>query len=213
MKSLLLVANFKSHKTVSEAKTWSQEFEKNFKPAPGKEVVVCPSFTALAAFSDTSFKLGAQDISPFDEGAFTGEINGIQLKEFAEYVLIGHSERRENFKEEDEVLRAKVSQAVKEGLKVIFFVQNALQIVPEGVEVIVYEPTFAIGTGVAEMPENATDIAEKIKDKNPNVKILYGGSVTPQNIKEFTELTLIDGVVVGGASLDAKEFAKLIELA
>lgn len=211
MKSLLLVANFKSNKTVSEAKTWLGEFSEDFSPGPEKEIIICPSFTALSALSERNqaIKLGAQDISPFPEGAYTGEVNNMQIKEFADYVLIGHSERRENFNEDENLLKKKVEEALKVELKVIFCVQDKEQNIPQGVEIIAYEPVSAIGTGNPATPENAQMVSSELKKKVPGAVVLYGGSVTPENIRDFTQKPDIHGVLVGGASLDAKEFAKI----
>jgi triosephosphate isomerase (TIM) len=217
MKSLLLVANFKSNKTSAEAKTWIEEFSNNFKPNDSCEVVVCPSFTSLLFLKqyineqNLPIKLGAQDVSSFSEGAYTGEVNAKQVKELADFVIIGHSERRNNFGENDEILENKVSQAMANGLKVIFCVQDQNQEIPQGVEIVAYEPIFAIGTGNADSPENTQFVARELKKRAP--KVLYGGSVNEENIREFTSLPEVDGVLVGGASLDAKEFSKLVESA
>jgi triosephosphate isomerase len=219
MSKCLIVANLKSYKNENEAKTWLENFkqitELNLN-LEEKEVIICPSFTQLFSFfsyfsiHNIKAKLGAQDISPFDEGAFTGEVNAKQVKDFAEFVLIGHSERRQNFNESEDMLVKKVSVAIQYGLNPIFLIQNQDDLIPQGVQVVAYEPIFAIGTGTADTPENADAVAAVIKAKN-KVQVLYGGSVTSDNIKSFTSRTNIDGVLVGGASLEAKEFIKIIQ--
>ena len=219
MNKLLLVANLKSYKSENEAKEWLENFIKikesgqNF---DNKEIVICPPFTLLSLFSSyisnnsLPVKIGAQNVSPFDEGAYTGEVNAKQIKDFAEFVLIGHSERRNNFNETDELLSKKVEVSLKYGLKPIFLVQTSNNLIPQGVEIVAYEPIFAIGTNTPDTPENAEKEAALIKAKN-NYQVLYGGSVTSKNVAGFTRTENIKGVLVGGASLDCQEFIKIIQ--
>lgn len=219
MNKLLIVANLKSYKTQIEAKEWLENFKKIRELGQNlgnKEIVVCPSFTLLSIFSSYVFdnslsvKIGAQNVSAFDEGAYTGEVNAKQIKDFAEYVLIGHSERRNNFNETDDILSKKVELSLGYGLKPIFLVSSNDNLIPQGVEIVAYEPVFAIGSSAPDTPENADKTASLIKEKN-NYQILYGGSVTSDNVKSFTEETNLTGVLVGGASLEAEEFIKIIQ--
>jgi triosephosphate isomerase len=214
MKKLFLVANWKSNKTSVEAEEWLQKIQSSNE----KEVIICPPFTLLAtmrSFVDDKnlpIKLGGQNVSPFDAGAYTGEINAKQIKEFAEYVIIGHSERRNNFGETDEVLSTKVKRAIAAGLTPIFCIQNETTRVPEDATLVAYEPPTAIGTGNADTPGNADRVAKIVKEKYPYVtSILYGGSVTQDNIHSFVEMENISGVLVGGASLDPLKFTALIK--
>lgn len=219
MKKLFIIANWKSNKTASEAKEWLQEFQiSNVKSQiSNKEIIICPPFTLLPILKSSIInlkspvKLGAQDISPFDEGAYTGEVNGRQIKEFADYVIIGHSERRTHLKETDEILVRKVEMARKYSLTPIFCVQGESTSVPSGIEIVAYEPVFAIGSGNPDTPENANTVSDSIKQKTQVQYVLYGGSVTSQNVSQFSQQPHIDGVLVGGASLDADEFAKIIQ--
>lgn len=214
MDPLLIVANLKSNKTEEEAKTWAEELNKA--SIQNKEIVVCPSFIHLSTVRkilSPGIKLGAQDISIFDEGPYTGEVNGKQLKEFVSYVLIGHSERRESFKEDQVTLEKKVNQAIKFGITPIFCVQDENTEIPENVKIVAYEPVFAIGSGNPDTPENAKNVADSIRKKNPNLKVLYGGSLNSENVRSFTNTQSIRGVLVGGASLDINEFTKIIEKA
>ncbi len=220
MKKLLIVANLKSYKTEDEAKEWLKVFEKikdSDEDLSGKEIVICPSFTLLSLFhscildNNLPVKVGAQNVSPFDEGAYTGEVNAKQIKDFTELVLVGHSERRKNFNETDTELIKKVELSLEYGLKPVFLVQGSDNLIPQGIEIIAYEPIFAIGTGTPDTPENANQIASAIKSKNNTYQILYGGSVTSENVKSFTSMPNINGVLVGGASLDAEEFIKIIQ--
>lgn len=182
-----------------------------------KEVVVCPSFICLSAMKgiigeqNLPIKLGAQNISPFAEGAFTGEVNGKQIKELADYVIVGHSERRKNFGETDEVLFEKYRLAKENGLMVIYCVQGKETKVPAGVEIVAYEPVNAIGTGNPDTPENAESVGAYFKGNFKVQTILYGGSATASNVMGFTKMPNLDGVLVGKASLDPLEFLQIIK--
>jgi triosephosphate isomerase len=219
MNKCLIVANLKSYQNETEAKNWLESFQKIKElnlDLTQKEIVICPAFTELFSFfsffssNNITVRLGAQNVSPFDEGPYTGEVNAKQVKDFAEYVLIGHSERRQNFAETDDMLIKKVAMALKYGLNPIFLVQTQGELVPQDVQVVAYEPVAAIGTGTPDTPENADAVAAVIKSKN-NVQVLYGGSVTAENVKSFTAKANIDGVIIGGASLDAEELIKIIQ--
>ena len=217
MKKLFIVGNWKSNKTESEASDWLQGFKIQDLGFKNKEIIICPPFTLLSILK-TSIKLGAQDISPFDEGAYTGEINGKQIKEFADYVIIGHSERRKNFGEDESIIEKKIEQADKYGLIPIICVSDInqakkLKTLNSQLStlnfLVAYEPIFAIGSGTTDTPENAETMAKKIKEII-NVPVLYGGSVNAENVKSFTTMEDINGVLVGGASLDPQVFASLI---
>lgn len=228
----LIVANFKMHSP--DIKAWA-----NFKALKGAETVVCPSFPYFALFGGKrEFKLGAQDVfweNARSGGAYTGEMSAQMLKDFgAEYVIIGHSERR-MLGEGDAVINKKVKTALASGLKVILCVGESKEVRKSGLlaskrfisqqlraalsEVkkksienisVAYEPIWAIGTGLADKPEDAVNMAVFIK-KLLFVRVLYGGSVTSKNAGKFLKNKEIDGVLVGGASLDPKEFKKIIE--
>lgn len=212
MKKLFIIANWKSNKTESEAREWLSVLQNSFSKSEEKNIIVLPSFTVLPLFKDSDIEVGAQDISPFEQGAYTGEVNGRQIREFAGYVLIGHSERRQNFGDTEDILAKKVSEAIKNGLKVIYCIQEAQALIPDGIEIVAYEPVSAIGTGNPDTPDNANEIAKSIKQKLSKVQyVLYGGSVTSENVASFTNMDSLDGVLVGGASLDAQEFLKIIK--
>lgn len=217
MDRVILVANLKSHKTESEAKIWLEELKKLDKSFFFRhEIIVSVPFTLLDFFKRSiheeklKISLAAENISEFDEGPYTGEVNAKQIKEFADFVLIGHSERRTNFNESNEVLLKKVQMANKYNLVPIFIIQNPTDLIPQGVELVAYEPISAIGSGNPESSEKAEEIALEIKQKG-NYSVLYGGSVNAGNVKEFTVKENIDGVLVGSASLDAQEFIKIIQ--
>ncbi len=213
MKKTLIVANWKSNMTEFEANEWFQKMSN----IPQKEVIICPPFTLLRTTAlaiknrNLEFKIGAQDISYFDEGAYTGEINGKQIKEFADYVIVGHSERRQNFSENDEMLFKKVELAKKYNLIPIFCTQGKETKIPSGIDIVAYEPIDAIGTGHPETPENAEEVSYFFKNKYSIQNILYGGSVSVSNVGSFTQLSNIDGVLVGKESLDPMKFLEIIK--
>ncbi len=204
MKNVLVVGNWKSNKTNAEAKDWLAKFSGTY-----HNVVLCVPFTLLPIIKGP-FQLGAQDVSPFDEGAYTGEVSARQIKEFADWVIIGHSERRKLFGESDDVLARKVTLAKSAGLKVIYCVPDAGTGVPMGVDVVAYEPVWAIGTGKTDSPQGAGQVITDIKAKTQVGSVIYGGSVTPDNVASFVREPAIDGVLPGGASLDPIKFSDLI---
>lgn len=215
MKKIFIVANWKSNKTESEAKEWLTRFKIN-DPSSDKEIIICPSFTLLPILKSyilnhkSSIKLGTQDISLFEEGSYTGEVNGKQIKEFADYVIIGHSERRKNLNESDKMLEKKVLMAKKYKLNPIFCIQSEKTKIPKDVEIVSYEPIFAIGTGYPDTPESAENISKSVKDNSGIATVLYGGSVTSENVSSFTKMQNVSGVLVGKASLDPVEFMHIL---
>lgn len=220
MKKLFLVANWKSNLGRNETVAWFEtcaQSKEHITTHPEKVIIVCPPFLLLPRAKQSQqekelpLALGAQNISPYAEGAYTGEITAKQVKEFADYCIIGHSERRQLFAESNELLEKKVALALEYGLTPIFCVQGKDTPVPQGVTIVAYEPITAIGTGIPDTPENADEVATALRHANPEVSfVLYGGSVKPENVGTFTAKEHIDGVLVGGASLKAEIFSQLI---
>ena len=218
MKPLVIAGNWKSNKTSEEAMEWLQNFQfsiSNFQ-LQNTSIILCASFTLLYPLKEEIKKqslplvLGAQDASAHPEGAYTGAVSVRQVKELADWVIIGHSERRKYFGEIDEILAKKVEQAKLANLKIIYCVPDEQAVVPKGVDAVAYEPVWAIGTGKTDTPENANTAIASLKQKFSISRVLYGGSVTPENAASFVAQPAIDGVLVGGASLDALIFAALI---
>lgn len=215
-KKLFIAGNWKSNKTLSDAKAWVEQFED---VTSDITVVLCVPFTLLSYFHDVlissgrHIELGAQNISPYENGAYTGEVSASQVREFAQWVIIGHSERRKHFGETDAILAQKVTRAVEAGLHVIYCVPDEHTSVPDGVQVVAYEPVWAIGTGKTDTPENANNVIQKIKQTHNVSTCIYGGSVTEGNVQGFVTMGAIDGVLPGGASLDPKKFQALISAA
>ena len=210
----LIVANHKANLDNSDFDIWIHTVGPKASEFQGT-VIICPSAPflgeawLLAQSQSWKYQLGAQDISKFDVGAYTGETAASQLFDICSYVIIGHSERRKNFDETDEVLEQKVQMVKKANLKTIFCVQDQDTKIPEGVEIVAYEPIFAIGTGNPDTPGNAMDVAKKIKAKG-DYTVLYGGSVKRENVKNFIETGVIDGVLIGAASLNAQGFIDIL---
>lgn len=241
----MIAGNWKMHKTVSEAVELAEDIvmETN---GTLNEVVIFPPFTALETVADAidgkHVGYGAQDLHWEDKGAFTGAVSGAMIADIcAEYVLVGHSERRTIFSENEKIVASKIIAAYRNGLKPMLCVgenlaereagktarkinmqlKSALRaITAEDAEnlVVAYEPIWAIGSGKAATPEDALEVCTLIREKigkifTPDiarkVRILYGGSVNEKNAATFN-LSGIDGVLVGGASLKADTFAAIV---
>lgn len=218
MKKVLIAGNWKSNKGITEAQDWLRQFKlqtSNLKLETTRVVLFAP-YTLLYALKQEidhlhlPIELGAQDVSSYPDGAYTGAVNARQIKELADWVLVGHSERRQYFGETDEILEKKANQAKKLSLKVIYCVPDDKTAIPIGVDVVAYEPVWAIGTGKSDTPENANTAISTIKAKT-QVMTVYGGSVTDQNVVSFLSQDAIDGVLPGGASLDPMKFGNLIK--
>ncbi|MBO4238247.1 triose-phosphate isomerase [Pseudonocardia alni] len=216
------------------------------------EVAVLPPFTDIRSvqtlIDGDKLRLvhGAQDLSPHDSGAYTGDVSGVMLAKLGcTYVAVGHSERREIHGEDDAVVNAKVLAALRHGIAPILCVGEGLDVREAGTHVqhctdqlrgalkgvtaeqaaglvLAYEPVWAIGTGKVAGPADAqevcaalrTTLAELYSDEVAGtVRVLYGGSVKSSNVGEIVAQTDVDGALVGGASLDAEEFAKLSAIA
>lgn len=226
MTQTLVVANWKENLTVNEAQEWLEKFRfavNNLTIQQFSSVIICPSFIVLPmmAYEISKFegvKLGAQDVSKFEEGQYTGEVSAKMLRDFVNYAIVGHSERRRYFNETDEDVRLKIEQCLKYDLTPIVCVSSIQELSSFPSElssrrdvVFAYEPLFAVGTGEPDTPENAQKFAEKIKSEvGQSVRIIYGGSVNSENVESFVAQPDISGILVGQASLDADEFSKII---
>ena len=220
MKKQFIVANWKSHKTLQEAKEWLAEYaihSSEITDSKDAVPVVCPPFPLLTTCHEfmeahhPPLFIGSQDISQFPEGAYTGFVSGKLLKELVQYAIIGHSESRQYFHESLEDLKEKVTMALSVGITPIFCVSDKNEKIPQGVQIVAFEPISAIGSGKPDNPEEVEATASFIKKENNVEYVLYGGSVTPENVSQYTTLASIDGVLVGGASLSADAFAKIIQ--
>ena len=240
----MIAGNWKMNTTISEAVALVNVMRGELNKIHNVETVLCPPFVSLAAVGEllkgTALKLGAQNVHFAEKGAYTGEISPLMLAGLCDYVIIGHSERRQYFAEGGELINKKIKAALKANLKPILCVgerleQNetgqteavvseqltsALKEVPSPAGLILaYEPVWAIGTGKAATGDQASRTIAFIRHKLAKLydvktaeetRILYGGSVTAANIAEFVKFPDIDGGLVGGASLKAAEFIGIV---
>jgi len=238
----MLVANWKMNKLRSSASSYLSEL----KGSKDVAIWIAAPFTLIAEMAmyshSLNIKVGAQNMNANAEGAFTGEISVSMLKDVgAAFILIGHSERRQIFKESNKDIQAKVERAVVEGMPFILCVGESeneresgetKQVIEEQLGsaldslididqiIVAYEPVWAIGSGRVAEIDQITTVHQYIKDfitkrfsTNIKTSILYGGSVNPENIKELFSSSVIDGALVGGASLDSKCFNEMISIA
>ncbi len=238
MPKIVIAGNWKMYKTQREASEFLKGFMPELEQTPeNREIVLCAPFTALDVMSkslhNNRVQLGAQNIHWEDEGAYTGEIAGAMLTEIGvRYVIVGHSERRQYFGETDETVNKRLLAAQSHDLTPILCVgetkqqrdagETELLITTQlkkdlvGVDqnnlIIAYEPIWAIGTGDTCEALEANRVIGLIRSQlqNPNVSIQYGGSVKPNNIDEIMAQPEIDGALVGGASLEPKSFARIV---
>lgn len=220
LKNMWIIANFKSNKNIAETLAWVDEVGPQILGKENLKVVVCPTVICIEEVKKAVLVggyhliVGSQDLSSFDTGAYTGEEAARILKDVVDLSILGHSERRQNFNETDEMVSQKVIQARQFNIEPLVCCQDENTLVPSGVKLVAYEPIFAIGTGTPDTPQNADNVAKKLKDKHgEDMEVLYGGSVTSENAKAFLQQENISGLLIGRASLDAPEFIKIIEIA
>ncbi|MBU0567225.1 triose-phosphate isomerase [bacterium] len=248
MRRPIIAGNWKMNMTGSEALELVEGIKEELKEFADAEVVVCPPFTSLEkvarTIKDTEIQLGAQNVYSQEKGAYTGEISVLMLKDSGcRYVICGHSERREYFKEDNELINAKVKAVLAGGLFPILCVGERLEEREAGRHkevvyahltgglknlsreemakiVIAYEPVWAIGTGKTATPQDAQDMHLFIRqtltkmytqELANEIRIQYGGSVKPDNVDELMKQPDIDGALVGGASLEAGSFARIVK--
>jgi triosephosphate isomerase len=223
---VLVAGNWKMYKGPAE----TSAFLAGLALPDGVEAVVCPPFASLTAAVGHGVPVFAQNVHWADEGAFTGEVSAGMLLELAvEGAIVGHSERRQLFGETDETVRLRCEAALAAGLRVIACVgetdaereageteavlRRQVAVIPRhDALVIAYEPVWAIGTGKTATPEIAQTAHALIKELHPT-RVLYGGSVKPENAAELLAQPDVDGALVGGASLDPASFAAICSAA
>ncbi len=245
MRVPMIAGNWKMNTTVSEAVELVREMLPGLEPIDNVDRVICPPFVSLSAVKEllkgSPVKLGAQNMFFEETGAYTGEVSPLMLAELCQYVIIGHSERRQYFGETGEIVNRKILAALKVNLKPILCIGEKLEeneagrteaIVTEqlrsslaGIEdlsrlIIAYEPIWAIGTGRAATGEQANEITGFIRHHISrqygnsiarDLRIIYGGSVTADNTTEFMRQPEIDGALVGVASLKADQFLSIVK--
>jgi len=248
----VIAANWKMNKTSGEGVEFVEIFAEHLENDDyGKEIIIIPPYTQLDAVNESLVEndvtdiisLGAQNMHWEESGAFTGEISADMLIDIGcEYVVIGHSERRQYFHETDETVAMKLTAAFKSGLipilcigekreqretgEMMKVIESQLGGALGGFEeadltglIIAYEPVWAIGTGLTATPEQAQEVHDFIRGKvksdfsatlAESIRIIYGGSVKPSNVRDLMDKADIDGALVGGASLEPGSFFKLI---
>lgn len=242
----IVVANWKMNLTVPESTVLLEKYLKNIKPKE-TEIVICPSFmdiySAEKVLKGSGIKVGAQDVYYEDAGAYTGEVSADQLRGFADYCIVGHSERRHKFGETDRVVAHKAAACVRHNITPIVCVGENLHEKMDGLTklvvsgqaeaslsemtseevgkcVIAYEPVWSIGTGHVCDPKKANDVASDIRNlikqlfgakAASDVRIIYGGSIDEKSVDGFLNQPELDGFLIGGASLDAKKFTKIVK--
>jgi triosephosphate isomerase len=244
MRRPFLAANWKMNKTIPEALDFMHDFLPSVAPIQDADIAIAPPFTSLFAIAErfvgTNVNLAAQNVFYEEKGAFTGEVSPLMLKDAGcDFVITGHSERRQYFHESDEIVNRKTKLSMKHGLAVICCIGETLaeresgktfsvlaaQIAAslKGVEpgnlVVAYEPIWAIGTGktatAAQAQEAQAFIRKELRslygERADSLRILYGGSVTPENIDSLMACPDVDGALVGGASLAAGSFEKIVK--
>jgi triosephosphate isomerase len=243
----LIAGNWKMNTTVKEAVNLIKKMQSGLSKIQDVEKVICPPFVSLVDVKETlkgsNIKLGAQNVFYEEKGAYTGEISPLMLVDLCEYIIIGHSERRQVLGESNEMVNKKLKAAISFGFKPILCIGETLAENEAGQTkdvlgrqiyscsdkmyflsgmVIAYEPIWAIGTGKSATGEDANNTIRFIRDFITRlhgidiageVRILYGGSVSAANIAEFMQQPEIDGALVGGASLKADEFVSIVKQA
>jgi triosephosphate isomerase len=247
MRTPFIAGNWKMHKTVADTVKYVKELRVLVKDITGVEIVVAPPFTALHAAGEaarnSNVGVAAQDLHWEREGAFTGEVSAAMIAETgAEYVIIGHSERRTLFGETDAAVNRKIAAAFAGGLTPIVCIGETLdqrdrnetfsvldRQIRDGLDgvtseqlvqlVMAYEPVWAIGTGRNATPAQAAEAHGHIRKRlqqwfgaQPSAlcRVIYGGSVKPENIGDLARQPDVDGALVGGASLDVKAFVEIV---
>ena len=246
MRRKLIAGNWKMNMLPNETINFIEGLSQEIKDVKN-EIILCVPYTdlfyALLTAQNTNIKIGAQNMHWKEKGAYTGEISGQMLKSIGvEYVIIGHSERRQYFAETDETVNLKVKSALENNLKPIICVGETLEqrehgetekiresqiklalkdLTKEQIRAIIiaYEPVWAIGTGKTATPEEANNVIKYIRKQikelyneeiAENIIIQYGGSVKASNAEELFNMSDIDGALVGGASLNFKEFSEIV---
>jgi triosephosphate isomerase len=246
MRKPLIAGNWKLHNSIEEAQTLVRELSEKLADVHNTDIFIAPSFISIPAVSQicvsTPIKVGGQNCYPEAEGAFTGEVSAHQLKDAGcEFVILGHSERRHIFNEDDAFINAKVRSVLDLGMCAILCVGETLEereddrlfeVINSQIQgglkdveihqmeqvIIAYEPVWAIGTGKTASSDDAAEVHAYIRgllqgvyspEVAQNTRIIYGGSVKPDNISSLMAQADIDGALVGGASLKANDFSAI----
>ena len=217
----LFIANWKSNKTQEEVDIWLESFKSymDFE----QEVIIAPPYPFLSLVAEKikdkeNISLAVQNLSTYPAGSYTGEVCVRNLDGFGvKYAILGHSERRRYFKESHQDVANKIFQALNNGIVPVVcvdqnYIEDQAQLIYSELLskcIVAYEPLAAIGTGEIAPVKNVTKVVKEIKSVFGKVPVLYGGSISPENIAPYLKVS--DGVLVGGASLNAEVFADLLQ--
>ncbi|MDH5533690.1 MAG: triose-phosphate isomerase [Candidatus Pacebacteria bacterium] len=223
-----IFANWKSNKNRKDAEHWMDEFDKNyahFASHEDLEIIIAPPMPSLMFISNRLLDrqkhphvyLAVQDLSSYPAGSYTGAVSTVNLEGFnVKYAILGHSERRNYFEESDMDVAKKVDQAVEAGITPVVCVdEDYIESQAYAIDkkhhkkcIVAYEPLSAIGTGDEMNPKKVVEVVNRIRKAFGDVRVIYGGSVDGDNVKDYLEVC--DGVLVGGASLKVDEFKRLV---
>lgn len=209
------IANWKANKNLRESLEWIDKFLTLQLQNDRIKVVICPPFPLLYPLKEKIKKakniyLGSQDISQFESGSYTGEVTAKSLQGLVDYAIIGHSERRKHFQENEGSLAKKVFLAQRYQIEPIFCIRNENDHIARTVKIVAYEPVAAIGTGKNEELSNILAMKKKLAVAG-EIAFLYGGSVNKANANIYLKSSQIDGLLIGGASLDPRHFFEIIK--
>lgn len=224
----IVIGNWKCHKSSDAGRRWFDKFAAIYQPHPEVQVVIAPSMVSLESIavhlkelSLTNVALAAQDISPFPIGSYTGAVAADMVKKMARYVIIGHSERRRYFHETTQDVMNKAIEAADAGLIPIICVdssnaQSQLAALA-GIEceqlLTAYTPVDELNFNIPESPAKVTETVKRIRLDFPAFPVIYGGSVSPGNARDYLQLPSLAGVFVGSSSLEPESFAEICNLA
>lgn len=243
----MVVGNWKMNTSVTEGVALAKQIRSALDPLPPVDIVLCPPFVSLHAVSEvmkgSPVSIGAQNMHHADRGAYTGEVSVNMLSGICQYVILGHSERRQYFGETDEKINLKARAALSAGIRPILCVGETMEQREQGkAEAVIdtqvsagllditdisqlavaYEPVWAIGSGVAATPEIAREVIAGVifeslarthgKPAAVGVPLLYGGSVTAENVAQFASIEGVHGSLCGGSSLRADEFVEIARI-
>ena len=217
------IANWKSHKTIADGKKWIAEFQKLLKENKNVQeklssnsiaIIICPSYHLLYPINEMfasypNYSLGSQNISPYPEGSYTGEIAAGLLRDLVKFTIVGHSERRKYFHELDGDIDMRIDSALEHNISPILCVRSEHDEIHRSAKIVAYEPVEAIGTGQNALVTDVLEMKKKM-EIGEGVSLLYGGSVDENNCLEYVQTDGIDGLLIGTASLEPAHFFSII---